>query len=458
VAGAPALRFLGAAGTVTGSMFVVTGSGGAVMVDCGLFQGERRWRRLNWSQSRVSPGDVDDVVLTHSHLDHCGYLPALVRRGWAGPVWATEGTRALAEIVLLDSAHLQEEDALHAQREGYSKHSQPQPLYRGPDVQRTMALCRPTAYGSPTRLAGGALLTLHRAGHVLGSASAHLEVDGHTVLFSGDLGRPHHPLLRAREAAPAADTVVVESTYGDRSHPDAADHEVLADAVRRTVHRGGSVLVPAFAVDRTELVLLALAGLMSSGRVPPVPVFVDSPMALATLATYGRADLADELLPGAFDEISSIPRLHTARTPEESARLNRPAEPSIVISASGMASGGRVVHHLRAMLPDRDNTVVLTGYQTLGTRGRSLQDGAREVKMMGQYVPVRAEVVTDGGFSVHADADELVSWLTGMPAPPRMVYVVHGDADASGALADRLRKTLDCAVVVPDMGERVLLS
>ena len=458
MAAGPALRFLGAAGTVTGSMFLVTGAGGAVLVDCGLFQGQRQWRRLNWSQSRVVPDDVDDVVLTHSHLDHCGYLPALVHRGWSGPVWATEGTRALSEVVLLDSAHLQEEDALHARREGYSKHSQPQPLYQGSDVQRTMPLFRPTPYGSPTRLSSGAVLTLHRAGHVLGSASAHLDVGGRTVLFSGDLGRPNHPLLRPREAPPAADTVVIESTYGNRSHPDDMDHEVLADAVRRTVERGGSVLVPAFAVDRTELVLLAVARLMSAGRIPPVPVFVDSPMALSALAIYGRPELSAELLPGAFDEIARIPRLHTARTPEESARLNSPAEPSIVISASGMASGGRVVHHLRTMLPDRDNTVVLTGYQTVGTRGRALQDGAREVKMMGLYVPVRAEVVTDSGFSVHADADELVSWLTELPAPPRTVYVVHGDPEASDALADRVRKALDCPVVVPDMGERVLLS
>jgi metallo-beta-lactamase family protein len=452
------LTFLGGAGTVTGSRFLVQHAAQRLLVDCGLYQGERDLRRRNWQPFPVDPGSLGSVVLTHAHLDHCGYLPALVRQGFTGPAWCTPGTAALAAIVLRDSAHLQEEDAANARAGGYSKHDPPLALYDAADAERSLRRLRPLGFGEPAGVDGDLTFSLSRAGHILGSSSVLVRAGRGTALFSGDLGRRAHPLLRPRDDPPAADTVVVESTYGDRSHPrPEVPHEALADAVRRTVARGGSVLVPAFAVDRTQIVLHELGELQRAGRIPQVPIHVDSPMGLAALDVYRRADLADELRPGARDWFDAVPQVHEARTPEESERLNKPATPCIIVSASGMASGGRVVHHLRHMLGDRRHTVVLTGYQAIGTRGRALVDGARQVKVHGRYVPVRAEVVMDDEFSVHADADDIMAWLRRLPTPPATVYVVHGERDASRALAGRIRDDLDWCAVVPELGEKVRL-
>ncbi len=428
------------------------------MVDCGLYQGEREWRRLNWEPPPVDPRRVDAVVLTHAHLDHCGYLPALVRRGFSGPILATKATASLAAIVLRDSARLHEEGAGFALEAGYSKHEPPLPLYTVDDAERAIKAFETHAFGSPFAV-GRARATFRRAGHILGSASVLIEADGSRLLFSGDLGRPTHPILRPRQSPPPADTVVLEATYGDRTHPDpTTEHARLAAAIRRTVDRGGTVIIPAFAVDRTELVLLQLAELAARGEIPDVPVHVDSPMALESLAVYRSADHADELQADRFDDLRSLKRLRTARTSDESRRLDDLATPAIIVSASGMATGGRVVHHLREVLPDPRNTVVLTGYQAVGTRGRALQEGAHEVKIEGRYVRVRAEIVTDDGFSVHADSDELLDWLLEMPEPPRTVHVVHGETSAAEALAARIRATLDCSVAVARLGERVLVG
>lgn len=452
------LTFLGAAGTVTGSRFLVQAGASRLLVDCGLYQGERDLRRRNWQPFPVDPAGLDGVVLSHAHLDHCGYLPALVKQGYAGPVWCTPGTAALAAIVLRDSAHLQEEDAQNAREGGYSKHDPPRPLYDAADTERALRQLREVEAGQQVTVGDGLSFRLSRAGHILGSSSVLVRTVGGTVLLSGDLGRVAHPLLRPREDPPAADVVVVESTYGDRHHPHPeVPHEQLADAVRRTVARGGSVLVPAFAVDRTQIVLHELGELRRSGRIPAVPIFVDSPMGLAALAVYRRADLAHELRAGAEQWFDAVPDVQEARTPEESMRLNKPNAPCIIVSASGMASGGRVVHHLRHMLGDRRHCVVLTGYQAIGTRGRALADGARQVKVHGRYVPVRAEIVVDDEFSVHADADDVLGWLRRMPSPPSTVYVVHGERDASRALADRVRDELDWCAVVPELGEKVRL-
>ena len=457
--GAGILTFLGAAGTVTGSKFLVERDGRRLLVDCGLYQGEREWRRRNWEPFPVDPASIDDVVLSHCHLDHCGYLPALVRDGFSGPIWMTEGTAALTEIVLRDSAHLNERDAEQARAGGWSRHDPPLPLYGVADAEAAIVLFRQVGFGVRTPVSDAMAITLSRAGHVLGAASVLVTAGDETVLFSGDLGRRTHPVLRPREAPPAARTVVLESTYDDRDHPDPDDntHAEFAAAIRRTVARGGSVLVPAFAVDRTELVLHALSQMLRAGQIPSVPVYVDSPMALAALDVYRRGSLRAELLPDAPADLVDLPMLHAARTPEESMALNSPHTPSIIVSASGMASGGRVVHHLRHMLPDRHNTVVLTGYQAIGTRGRALLDGAKELKIHGRYVPVRAEVVSDEEFSVHADADELVAWLRDLPTPPETVYLVHGEADAARLLGDRIRAELDWLTVVPRLGERVRL-
>jgi metallo-beta-lactamase family protein len=453
----PTLTFLGGTGTVTGSAFLVSSSGGDLLVDCGLYQGERHLRRRNWDRESLGAGSVRDVVLTHAHLDHCGYLPALVRRGFSGPIWATESTARLGAIVLRDSAFLQEEEALHATDR--SRHNPPRPQYDSADAEAAISLLRERPYDTPFRLDCGASVTLSRAGHILGSSSALVEVDGSSVLFSGDLGRTTHPLLRPRAAPPSARTVVIESTYGDRTHPpDDGSHPVLAEAVRRTIERGGTVLIPAFAVDRTELVLLALARLRAAGEIPDVPVHVDSPMALRALAVYSRPEAAAELVGAGLGALADLHDLRTARSAAESKALNNPGRPCIIISASGMATGGRVVHHLRELLPHPRNCVVLTGYQAVGTRGRDLLEGAREIKIFGEYVRARAEVVNDGSFSVHADRTELVDWLCEMPTPPECIYVVHGEPESSAALAARLRERFDCPVVVPRLGEKVVLA
>jgi metallo-beta-lactamase family protein len=457
------LQFLGGTGTVTGSKFLLRDGGACLLVDAGLFQGLRDLRRRNWEPFPVPPEDLDAVALTHAHLDHCGYLPALGREGLACPVYATGATGALAALVLRDSAALQEEDAAYAAQAGYSRHTRPAPLYDRADVERVLPLLQPVETGvavpvgrdEPTSVR----VTFHPAGHILGSTFVSVGVDGRVVTISGDLGRGTHPLLLPPDPLPASDVVLVESTYGDRDHPPDAD-QPLADVLRRCLGRGGVAVIPAFAVDRTEVVLMALRRLMDAGAVPRVPVFVDSPMALGALAVYrqalvqGSPGLRPDVGYDAFDP-GDLREVHDA---DGSRQLNDPGFACVVVSASGMAAGGRVVHHLKHLLPDPRNAVVLVGFQAAGTRGRALQEGARELKMHGRYVPVRAEVASVEGFSVHADADELVAWLGTAPRPPEVVYLVHGEPSASQALADRVRAELGWAAVVPRDGEIVRLD
>ena len=457
------LDFLGAAGTVTGSRFLISHNGTRLLVDCGLFQGLRELRRRNWEPLPTQPRDIDAVVISHAHLDHSGYLPALAARGFRGAVHATRNTAELARIVLTDSAHLLAEDAEHAKEHGYSKHDPPLPLYTQDDVDAAMRLFATVDYGVDQDVAAGLRIALRPAGHILGSASVVVElVDEHrTMLFSGDLGRPHHPLLLPPAPPPRADVIVVESTYGDRSHAD-SDNGAFAAAINRTIKRGGSVVIPAFAVDRTEVILIELRRLRAAGLIPEVPVFVDSPMALQALHVYREAidRRSAELRPDLADSDSMFDPgdLNELRTVDESKSINHPAWPSIIISASGMATGGRVLHHLEGLLPDPDNCVILAGYQAQGTRGRELLDGASVLKMHGRYVPVRAEIVDVPMFSVHADADEIVDWLKAAPTPPETCYVVHGEPRAARALAGRVHAELGWTTVTPAMGERVSLS
>jgi metallo-beta-lactamase family protein len=453
------LTFLGATGTVTGSRFLVEHDGARVLVDAGLYQGLRELRRRNWEQFPVDPSTLDAVVLTHAHLDHCGYLPRLVRDGFTGQIVCTMETAELAEIVLRDSAHLQEEDAAYANDAGFSKHRPALPLYDTDDVVRTLPLFVPVTYDREVSPAPGIEVVLRPAGHILGSSSAQVSAGGASACFSGDLGRPYHPLLFPPDDPPAVDSLVVESTYGDRAHPGRDEH-VMADAIRRTLARGGSVLIPAFAVDRTELVLLRLKELRDRGLIPPVPVYVDSPMALRTLEIYqyaaarGTSGMRAEVGRAQFDPGDLRPIEDAAG----SALINTPTHPCVIVSASGMASGGRVVHHLRHQLPDHRNCVILTGFQAEGTRGRQLLDGARTVKVHGRYVPVNAEIVHDDTFSVHADADELIGWISRAKEPPRTVYVVHGEERSSAQLAHRIEVELGLSAVVPRLGEQVFLG
>jgi metallo-beta-lactamase family protein len=453
------LTFLGGAGTVTGSKFLLTVDDRRVLVDCGLFQGEKALRLRNWADFPVDPGTITDVLLTHAHMDHCGYLPALVRDGFHGHVLCTTHSLPLVEIVLRDAGHLQERDALDASEGGWSKHQPPLPLYRSEDVERTLPLLRGVDYDSDVDLGGGMVARWVRAGHILGSASVRVQTPTTSVLFSGDLGRVDHPVLRPREVPPGAEVVVVESTYGDREHPEPANlpHEGLADVIRRTVRRGGSVLVPAFAVDRTEVVLQTLAGMRRDGRIPSVPTYVNSPMSTDALDVYRSA--GDEVRADVDVAEALGGDVRAVRTADDSRALTEGGHgPSIILSSSGMATGGRVLYLLERMLPDPRNAVVLTGYQAVGTRGRALADGVSRLKMHGRYVGVRAEILQDHEFSVHADSSDLVGWVRGLVPQPRTVYCVHGEERAATTLADRLGDELGLVVEVPEDGRVVSLD
>ncbi len=457
------LSFLGGVGTVTGSKFMIETDHVRILVDCGLFQGLADLRRLNWRRFPVDASAVHAVVLTHAHLDHCGYLPRLVRQGFHGDVFCSANTARLAEIVLRDSARLQVEQADHCNRYGHSKHHPAEPLYDEMDVDRTMRLFRTVEHGVRTEVARDTSLVLHNAGHILGSTWALLTLeDGHTLASSGDLGRPVHPLLRPPEPFTGADVLLLESTYGNRRHDTDSSRAVFREALSRTFARGGTVVIPAFAVDRTEVVLHELAGLRRAGELPPaVPVYVDSPMALAALHVYEDAlaarapEIRPEVVEAGAPVLDPAP-FSAARSVEESTAVQEVAGPAVIVSASGMATGGRVLRHLARCLPDARNTVVVVGFAARGTRARDLVDGARTLKMLGGYVPVRAEVVSVPGLSAHADAAELLGWLRGAPAPSA-TYLVHGEPESAAVLRTRIERSLRWTAVVPRSGERVLV-
>ncbi|HSN44058.1 MAG TPA: DUF1737 domain-containing protein [Propionibacteriaceae bacterium] len=452
------LTFLGAAGTVTGSKYLLTLGERRVLVDAGLFQGEKEWREKNWQKFPVEPSSISEILLTHAHLDHCGFIPALAKHGFSGTIWATADTIALAEIVLRDSAYLQEMDARDAAEGGWSKHNPPLPLYTTDDVERTLPLFREVAFDDDLDLGDDLVVRYTRAGHILGSASIRVAFEGTSVLFSGDLGRLNHPVLRPRETPPGADYVVMESTYGDREHaePEGLPHELFAATIRRTIKRGGSVLVPAFAIDRTEGVLKALTELRHANRIPDVPIFVNSPMGIRALAVY---QTSGELRPDLkVSDFVDLPNLTTVETADESRALNSPTAPCIIITSSGMATGGRVLHHLQHMLPDHRHSVVFTGFQGSGTRGRALIEGAKQLKMRGQYVPVRATIVQDTEFSVHADRSELLDWVRGLEPKPVTVFAAHGDPESAAAFCSEVTKNFGIAAVVPKYGEVVRVT
>lgn len=460
---APALAFLGATGTVTGSRFLVDTGNARVLVDCGMYQGLKHLRERNWAPPPVDPATVDAVVLTHAHLDHSGMLPVLVRQGFGGPILATAPTAELAAIVLRDSGHLQEEEAEFANRHGFSKHRPALPLYTEEEAATASGRIRPIAFRSPTEIADGVSVTLRPAGHILGSSTVELTIAGPTprhLLFSGDLGRRGHPILLPPAPPPAADVVVVESTYGNRRHePRAETERRLADVISRTAARGGTVVIPSFAVDRTEVLLLTLRDLQADSRIPSLPVYADSPMALAVLGVYRRAIAGGDPEVGLRPDPGTDPfdpgALHEVTTPQESRQLNDLQFPAVIVSASGMATGGRVLHHLERCLPDSRCAVVLPGFQAEGTRGRLLAGGAKTVKLLGHYVPVHAEICVLDALSAHADGDEIVDWLRGAPHAPSAAFVVHGEPDAGRTLADRLAADLGWNAAAPTFGERV---
>jgi metallo-beta-lactamase family protein len=444
------LRFLGAVDTVTGSRYLVETAGQRVLVDCGLFQGPKKLRERNWAPL---PDAIDAVVLTHAHIDHSGFLPRLCKEGYAGPVYCTRGTADLLGLLLPDSGFLQEEEAKHANRGGYSKHRPALPLYTRADAEACLAQLVPVDYHAPFAPAPGFIARYSRAGHILGAASLHLAAGGTTLAFSGDVGRPNDPIMKPPEPLPRADHVIVESTYGDRRHPPGDLSGEVARIVSETVRRGGVVVVPAFAVGRAQHLLHMLYHLR--GRIPDVPIYLDSPMAIDATALYAAHRDDHTLSEAEYAAMCKLARYsHTA---DDSKAIDRSTEPMIIISASGMATGGRVLHHLTRFLPDERSTILFVGYQAAGTRGRSLVDRASEVKLLGQYVPVRAHIVQLDGLSAHADYAELLAWLRASELAPRRVFVTHGEPAAADAFRRRLHDELGWNARVPELGEAVVL-
>ena len=445
------LTSLGGAGTVTGSKHLLTSGDTRILIDCGLFQGLKNLRELNWQRLDVSPRDIDAVVLTHAHLDHCGYLPRLILDGFRGKIYCTQATRDVAELILLDSAWLQEKDADFANRKGFSRHKPALPLYTVPDAERALKHFQPVALHSEVELPGGARLMLRRAGHILGATTAQIDIGGQRIVFSGDLGRYGDRVMHDPETVPSADYVVIESTYGNRRHDRSDAVKALGDVISRTVQRGGTVVVPAFAVGRAQSLIHDLWLLRQQGVLNNVPVFLDSPMATnATELLYRHKSehkLAERDFEQAFAAVTYV------REVEESKALSANRYPKVILSASGMATGGRVLHHIAAFAPDHRNTLLFSGFQAAGTRGRKLLEGAREVKMFGQWIPVNAEVAELPMLSAHADSDELLQWLLGFGQAPKRLFIVHGEPEASEGLRERVQRELGWQATVPLQGQ-----
>ncbi len=445
------ITFLGGADTVTGSKYLVRHGGHSLLLDCGLFQGYKQLRLRNWTPLPVAPNAVDAVVLSHAHLDHSGYLPLLVKEGFAGKVYATAGTQALCKILLPDSGHIQEEDAAFANRHGLSKHAPAMPLYSRQDALDCLHCIKSVQVGKTFEPIPGWKVTFSAAGHILGAASVLLEVAGRRILFSGDLGRPDDSLMFPPDPPPAADTVLIESTYGDRLHPAENLLSELGPALHRLAARGGVAVVPVFAVGRAQAVLLAIAQLKASGKVQhSLPVFLDSPMAVHTTHLFEQ-HLGEHRL--SAKETHALTHAATMiNSTDESKALSARHGPMVILSASGMATGGRVLHHLEHRAGNHRNMIILTGYQAPGTRGATLASGAKTVRIHGRDVEVHAEIVQLQSASAHADANQLMQWLRSMPSHPDQVYVVHGDMQASDALRGRIEHDLGWRAMVPEHG------
>ena len=454
----PNLTFLGAAQTVTGSKYLLEHAGIRVLFDCGLFQGLKELRQRNWDDFPVAPESVHAVVLTHAHLDHVGYLPRLVAHGFRGRVFCTSGTADLCKLILPDSGHIQEEDARQANKHGYSKHHPALPLYGEADARRALTHLQPVGYRKVVEAAPGVTVEFAPAGHLLGSAYVVARAGGRTILFGGDLGRYGRPVLPDPADAVAADLVLVESTYGDRDHPEDDNGEPLAEIIRDTAGRGGKLIIPAFAIGRVEELIYWIRRLEQERRIPVQPVYVDSPMAADALKFYAaRVSELDPDMKPAHKHVSTFAtaRFQTVNSTQQSKELTASRRSAIVISASGMATGGRVLHHLAATLPDAKNTTLFAGFQAPGTRGRQLVDGAREVKIHGQLIPVLARVARIDSMSAHADRGEILRWLATLPGAPGRLCLVHGERSAMDGLKSSIAQRLGWDAHIPSYRERI---
>ncbi len=452
------LSFLGATGTVTGSRFLIESGGEKFLIDCGLFQGLKKLRLRNWDSFPISPSEIDAVILTHAHIDHTGYLPRLVKNGFYGPVYATTATSDLCSVMLPDSAHLQEEDAKYANKMKFTKHSPALPLYTIDDAKNTLSLFNPMPYGKTITLTPDVELTFRDAGHILGSAFVDLRIgvsdEKRRVLFSGDLGRPAQPILRDPYTIYGADYLIIESTYGNRLHGNEDSKSELARVINKSIERGGILIIPSFAVGRTQELLFTIRELEEENVIPKIPVYVDSPMAISATKIFEKNkkdhDLESKVIALTGRDILKTAKLQFARTREQSMALNTIKSKAIIVSASGMVTGGRILHHLFHRLPSPKNTVLFIGYQAEGTRGRTILSGAESVKIHGQHVAINAKVEKISGFSAHADYNEALAWLSNFNSPPRKVFIVHGEPDQSSALADRIRSKFGWSVEIPE--------
>jgi metallo-beta-lactamase family protein len=461
------LQFIGAAGTVTGSKFVLEAGGNRLMVDCGLFQGLKELRLRNWEPLPIKPASLNCVALTHAHIDHSGYLPRLVRDGFHGPVYTTKGTADLLTVMLPDSARIQEEDADFANRHHFSKHKPALPLYNEADARRALKLVKGLNYGEEVKVGKFLRLSFVPAGHILGSGFVRATVsesgaEAFTVLFSGDLGRYDEPILHDPSAVPEADYLLVESTYGNRLHEPVDPKIRLAEIINQTAERGGKVIIPAFAIGRTQLLLWHLRELEEEKRIPILPVIVDSPMAASATRFYAKHkedhDLEMQQLGERGRNALATRNFQLVQGRSNSKALNSLSGPAVIVSASGMATGGRVLHHLARYLPDPASSVVLVGYQAEGTRGRRLQNGEKEIKIHGEMIPVRASIEIMGSMSAHADAGEIMRWLGDFKRPPKMTFIVHGEPEASAVLRDRIASELGWNVTIPEYLQTVELE
>lgn len=449
------LTFLGGTGTVTGSKYLLEHDGRRLLVDAGLFQGLKQLRLRNWDDFPVPASSIDAVVLTHAHLDHSGYIPRLIQQGFRGAVHCSAPTRDLCALLLPDSGRLLEEEADYANRHGFSKHRPALPLYTEQAARAAIGRFKVHRFGEAFEPWPGLQVGLRRAGHLLGAASVRVAWDGGSVLFSGDLGRSNDMLMPPPAPPEAADWVLVESTYGDRTHEAGDPSDRIADIVNRTARRGGVVVIPAFAVGRAQTLLLALHRLRQQGRIPALPVFLNSPMAAEATGLYQHHAAEHRISPDEFEAMRSA--AHIVQTVEESKQLNSIRVPAVIISASGMASGGRVLHHLKAFAPDERNSLLFAGFQAAGTRGASIVAGASSVKIHGEHVPIRAEVHQIDAFSAHADRDELLAWIAALPTAPRHIWVTHGEPVAADSLRQAIEERHRWACSVPEYRDMVRL-
>ncbi len=460
----PAIAFLGAARTVTGSQYLVTNGSSAVLVDSGMFQGSKALRERNWAAPEFDPAAVQALIVTHTHLDHIGRIPRLVKQGFRGPVYCTPATRELAEILLEDAARLQEEDAEYLNRKGLTKHKPALPLFDGADVEASLKLFCTVPYGQPVEVAPGVSFTYRNAGHLLGAASVDMRLRGdgaeRRILFSGDVGRFDAILAKDPEPAPEADYLVIEGTYGNRVHPKVPIEEQLLSVIERTFAKGGVLLIPAFAVGRAQQMIWLMDKLVSDGELRPFPIHVDSPMAIDATRIYSEYPHAHNVPLNGIGGRSLLygKWVHFSRSRQESKKLNELKGPVVILSSSGMLSGGRILHHCRVRLPDWRNTLLITGYQAEGTLGRALLDGKRVVSIHKGEVSVRAEIASLKGLSGHADATEMMRWLSAVRKAPARVFVTHGEEDAAEALAARIQRERGFPTAVPAMGQRFDLA